>query len=241
MKYALVTGGGRGIGRAVSIQLARDGFAVIINYRSNAASAEQTLKTILDEGGSAELLPFDVSSPEAVDEALTAWTASHPGEHIDVLVNNAGISKNILFAEMELDIWREVIETDLNSIYYVTRKVLNEMIAAHYGRIINMSSIGGQKGFCGQVNYAAAKSAVIGVTRSLAVEVASKGITVNAVAPGLIDTDMAIGADMSEVRRLVPMRRLGKPEEVAYLVSFLASDRASFISGQVIGINGGAL
>lgn len=241
MKYALVTGGGRGIGRAVSIQLARDGFAVIINYRSNAASAEQTLKTILDEGGTAELLPFDVSSPEAVDEALTAWTASHPGEHIDVLVNNAGISKNILFAEMELDIWREVIETDLNSIYYVTRKVLNEMIAAHYGRIINMSSIGGQKGFCGQVNYAAAKSAVIGVTRSLAVEVASKGITVNAVAPGLIDTDMAIGADMSEVRRLVPMRRLGKPEEVAYLVSFLASDRASFISGQVIGINGGAL
>ena len=241
MKYALVTGASRGIGRAIAIQLAKDGYSVIINYRDNLESAQQTLTTIREDGGAAELLAFDVSSPEAVDTALSSWFDAHPGEYIDVLVNNAGVIRDGLFLDMEYDQWKEVIDTDLNSFYYVTRRLLKEMLVAHHGRIVNLSSIAGQIGFAGQSNYAAAKAGIIGITKSLAVEVASKGITVNAVAPGMIDTDMAIGADMSEVRRLVPMRRLGKPEEVAYLVSFLASDRASFISGQVIGINGGAL
>lgn len=241
MKYALITGGSRGIGRAISIQLARDGYAVVINFRNDTESARQTLNTILEEGGTAELLQFDVSKPESVSNALESWTAAHPSEHFDVLVNNAGIVRDVLFLEMEPDQWKDVIDTDLNSFYYVTRHVLKDMLAAHHGRIVNMSSISGQKGFCGNTNYTAAKSAIIGVTRSLATEVASKGITVNAVAPGLIDTAMAAGTDMSKIRQTLPMRRLGKPEEVAYLVSFLVSDKASFISGQTIGINGAAL
>ncbi|MCQ2183590.1 MAG: SDR family oxidoreductase, partial [Bacteroidales bacterium] len=195
----------------------------------------------LEEGGSAELLPFDVSSPEEVDTALKSWNEGHPGEHVDVLVNNAGIVRDSLFLEMELEQWKEVMDTDLNSFFYVTRRVLEDMLVAHHGRVVNISSIAGQMGFCGQVNYSAAKAALIGATRSLAAEVAPKGITVNAVAPSLVDTDMAVGADISKVRNLVPMRRMGKPEEVAYLVSFLASDKASFITGQVIGINGGLI
>lgn len=241
MKYALVTGGGRGIGRAISIELARDGYGVIINYKSDTESAVKTQKAILDEGGTAELLPFDVSSQDAVDVALAEWSLRHPGEYIDVLVNNAGIVKNGLLLEMDTEQWHDVINTDLHSFFYVTRRVLKDMLVAHHGRVVNISSISGQAGFAGQVNYSAAKAALIGATKSLAVEVASKGITVNAIAPGLIDTSMAAGVNLSELRRAVPMHRLGKPEEVAYLVSFLASEKASFISGQVIGINGAAL
>lgn len=241
MKYALVTGASRGIGRAIAIQLAKDGYSVIINCRDNLESARRTLEAILDDGGAAELLPFDVSSRDAVEAALSSWFDAHPGEYVDVLVNNAGIVRDGLFLDMDYEQWREVIDTDLNSFYHVTRRVLKGMLVAHHGRIVNISSLSGQAGFAGQTNYAAAKAGIIGVTRSLAVEVAPKGITVNAVAPGMIATDMTADADMTEIRRSVPMRRMGRPEEVADLVSFLVSDRASYITGQVIGINGGIL
>lgn len=241
MKYALVTGASRGIGRAIAIQLAKDGYSVIINYRGNLESARQTMAAIRDDGGAAELLPFDVSSRDAVDAALSSWFDAHPGEYVDVLVNNAGIVRDGLFLDMDYEQWREVIDTDLNSFYHVTHRVLKGMLVAHHGRIVNISSLAGQAGFAGQTNYSAAKAGIIGVTRSLAVEVAPKGITVNAVAPGMIATDMTADADMTEIRRSVPMRRMGRPEEVADLVSFLVSDRASYITGQVIGINGGIL
>ena len=238
-RYALVTGGSRGIGRAICLQLARDGYSVIINYRSNHAAAQETLLQIEKEGGSAELLPFDVAAPEAINAALDQWSDSHPNEYIEVLVNNAGIAQNAIFLDMEPEQWHHVIDTSLNGFYYVTRRVLLEMVVHHKGRIINMSSMIGVSGMRGSINYSAAKAALIGATKSLALEVAPKKITVNAIAPGAIDTEMM----EPELKQLAiqhnPMRRLGKPAEVADLVSFLVSDKASYITGQVICIDGG--
>ncbi len=241
MKYALVTGGSRGIGRAICIQLARDGFYVIINYKQNHEAANDTLRMIVADGGQAGLLPFDVSDPEAINKALDLWEQSHENEHISVLVNNAGIAKDDVLLDLSPSDWHSVVDTNLNGFFYITRRVLTGMLMAHYGRIINMTSIAGQYGFNGQVNYSTAKAALIGATKSLAKEVAPKRITVNAVAPGVILTDMTKDSIDESSRQRIPMRRFGTPQEVADLVSFLASDKASYISGQVIGINGGWL
>ncbi len=246
MRYALVTGASRGIGRATAVELAKNGCYVIINYKSNHEAANETLRLIQEAGGQGELLPFDVSKPSEINAALDKWFAAHKDEYIDVLVNNAGIVDDELMLWMEPEQWHSVIDVNLNGFFYTTRRVLEGMIENRHGRIINMSSISGQTGYRGNVNYAAAKSAMIGVTRALATEVASRGITVNAVSPGLIDSDMVqeakkYAADEFKNVSNIPMQRLGKPEEVAYLISFLCSGKADYISGQVIGINGGAL
>jgi len=245
-RYALVTGASRGIGRAIAIELAKDGCSILLNYKSNHAAAEEAKRLIEDAGGEAELMPFDVSQPDAINAALDKWFAAHPDEYIDVLVNNAGIVDDEIMLMMEPEQWHRVIDVNLNGFFYCTRRVIESMVMNHHGRIVNISSIAGQKGHPGQVNYAAAKSALIGATKELAIELATKQVTVNAVAPGMIETDMARQIDEYLPERMrdintIPMRRLGKPEEVAYLVSFLCSNRSDYISGQVIGINGAAL
>lgn len=244
-RYALITGGSRGIGRAIAIELAKDGCAILLNYKSNHAEAEETKRLIEAAGGEAELMPFDVSQPDAINAALDNWFAAHPDEYIDVLVNNAGIVDDEIMLLMEPEQWHRVVDVNLNGFFYCTRRVIEGMVFNHHGRIVNISSISGQTGFPGMVNYAAAKSALIGVTKALATELAPKHITVNAVAPGMIQTDMArqsaeyMPEHLKDINS-IPMRRLGKPEEVAYLVSFLCSNRADYISGQIIGINGAA-
>lgn len=243
-RYALITGASRGIGRAIAIELAKDGCSILLNYKSNHAAAEEAKRLIEEAGGETELMPFDVSSPDAINAALDSWFAAHPDDYIDVLVNNAGIVDDEIMLAMEPEQWHRVIDVNLNGFFYCTRRVIEGMVINHHGRIINISSIAGQVGFAGQAHYAAAKAALIGATRSLAVELALKKITVNAIAPGGVDTDMKKDEELRGIKSLardIPMHRLGKPEEVAYLVSFLCSDRANYISGQVIGINGGAL
>lgn len=244
MNYALVTGASRGIGRAIAIQLAKDGYRVIINYKSNHEAANETLRLITEAGGEAELLPFDVSQPDAINAAMDQWEAANPDAFIEVLVNNAGITRDGVMLDMEPEDWHSVINTNLNAFFYITRRVLENMVLSHSGRIINISSIAGSHASKGQVNYSAAKAAIEGATRSLAIELAPKQITVNAIAPGPIATDMILipaslrGKTEDDEKNIMPMKRLGKPEEVAYLASFLASDKAAYISGQVIGING---
>lgn len=243
-RYALITGASRGIGRAIAIELAKDGCSILLNYKSNHAAAQEAKSLIEAAGGEAELMPFDVSQPDAINAALDTWFAAHPDDYIDVLVNNAGLTDDEIMLAMEPEQWHRVIDVNLNGFFYCTRRVIEGMVINHHGRIINISSIAGQVGFPGQTHYAAAKAALIGATRSLAIELAPKQITVNAVAPGGVDTDMKKDEELRGIKSLVrdiPMRRLGKPEEVAYLVSFLCSERADYISGQVIGINGGAL
>lgn len=239
MNYALVTGGSRGIGRAIAIQLAKDGYHVIINYKSNHEAANETLRLIIEAGGEAELLPFDVSQPDAINAAMDKWEATNPDAFIEVLVNNAGIVRDNLMLDMPAEDWHAVVDTNLNGFFYITRRVLENMVYNHRGRIVNMSSISGVQGYKGHVNYSAAKAAIIGVTKALAMEVAPKNVTVNAIAPGEIDTEMQGGFDLKLIAQHIPMRRLGKPEEVADLVSFLVSDKAAYITGQVIGIDGG--
>ena len=239
MKFALVTGGSRGIGRAVSLRLAKAGYTVIINYQSNEQAAQETLQAIQSQGGQAELLRFDVSNPESVQSALDAWQSSHPEDYIDVLVNNAGIRRDNLLVWMEPDDFEAVLRTNLFSFYHVTRPLLTPMIRHKHGRIINIASLSGITGLPGQCNYAAAKGGLIAATKSLAKEVAKKNVTVNAVAPGFIKTDMTDGLEEAELKKTVPMNRFGSAEEVAALVAFLASDDASYITGECISINGG--
>ncbi len=239
MKYALVTGGSRGIGRAVCLQLADMGYPVIINYTSNEAAALETQKLVEEKGVAAEILRFDVSNLEEVDKAIDAWIENHPDDYIALLVNNAGIRKDSVMVFMEDDQWNDVINISLNGFFYVTRKLLKGMISKRFGRIINMVSLSGMKGLPGQTNYSAAKAAVIGATKALAQEVASRKITVNAVAPGYIATDMTQDLDEKALKGLIPVGRFGTPEEVAAAVGFLASDQAAYITGNVISINGG--
>lgn len=239
MRYALVTGGSRGLGRAVCIKLAGQGIPVIINYQSNAAAAEEVKATIEAEGGIAELLPFNVSDKQQVDEAIEGWETAHPEDYIAILVNNAGIRQDNLMIFMQDEQWDSVIDTSLNGFFYVTRRALKRMLSKRFGRIINMASLSGIKGLPGQTNYSAAKAALIGATKALAQEVASRKVTVNAVAPGFISTDMTKELDEDSLKKLVPMGRFGKPEEVASLVSFLASEDSSYITGEVVSINGG--
>ena len=239
MKYALVTGASRGIGRAIAERLAKDGYTVLINYHSNTAAAESTKAAIEANGGQAELLPFDVSDGKAIETALTTWDAAHEGEHIDVLVNNAGVRRDGLLVFMSEDEWREVMRTTTEGFYYTTKHVLPAMVRARHGRIVNISSVSGVSGLPGQVNYSAAKAALIGATKALSKEVAARKVTVNAVAPGFIATDMTADLDEAELKKTIPAGRFGQPEEVAALVAFLCSDEAAYITGQVIEIAGG--
>jgi len=239
MKYALVTGGSRGIGKAVAIALAKDGYHVIINYRSNTQEAQATLDTITVNGGSAELLPFDVSDPKQIESVLGKWMEDNADKHIEVLVNNAGITRDNLMVFMTDDEWESVMSTNQDSFFYVTRQVLKEMIVQKNGRIINMVSLSGQKGHPGQINYSAAKGAIIAATKSLAMEVGKKKITVNAVAPGFIKTDMTEQLNEKELKRLIPLNRFGTADEVASVVSFLVSPGAAYITGETISVNGG--
>ena len=233
MRYALVTGGSRGIGRAICIKLAAMGYPVVINYLGNQEAAEATKSAIEQMGGTAQLLRFDISNPQAIEEAIEMWENSHPNDYIAVLVNNAGIRRD--------SEWHNVIDTTLNGFFYTTRRVLKGMMTKRFGRIINITSLSGLKGMPGQCNYSAAKAALIGATKALAQEVAPRKVTVNAVAPGFIESDMTKELPKEELAKMVPMKRFGKPEEVASLVGFLAGEESSYITGEVISINGGLL
>lgn len=239
MKYALVTGGSRGIGKAICLQLAEMGYAVIINYKSNESAALETKQLIEEKGGNAELLPFDVANGVAVDNAVMEWSDSHPDDYIAILVNNAGIRLDTMMIFMQNEQWNDVINTNLNGFFYITRRLLKDMLTKRFGRIINIVSLSGIKGLPGQTNYSAAKAAVIGATKALAQEVGARKVTVNAVAPGFITTDMTKELDENTLKSMIPLGRFGKPEEVAALVGFLASEQASYITGEVISINGG--
>lgn len=239
-KYALITGGSRGIGRAICIQLAKDlDYGLLINYNGNKEAAQQTLNEVEALGGKGEIMQFDVTNAEAVNNALGAWHSENKEAVIEVIVNNAGITKDGLFMWMNQDDWNSVINTSLNGFYNVTNALIQKLLVNKYGRVINMVSVSGLKGTPGQVNYSAAKGAVIGATKALAQEVAKRNITVNAVAPGFINSDMTAELDQKELKKMVPANRFGEAEEVAHLVSFLASNRASYITGEVININGG--
>jgi len=239
MKYALVTGGSRGIGRATSVELARRGYHILINYVHKTDAAEETLRLVREAGQDGELLMFDVSNYEQTRTAIEAWQTAHPEEYIEVLVNNAGIRHDEIMALMPVEDWQRVLQITLNGFFNVTQPLLPDMQMHRFGRIINMASLSGIKGLPGQTNYSAAKGGIIAATKALAQEVARRGITVNAVAPGFIKTDMVEGLDEAALKKQIPANRFGRPEEVASLIGFLASPEAGYITGNVISINGG--
>ena len=239
MKFALVTGGSRGIGRAVALRLAKQGYHILINYQSNDAAAEETLAQIREAGSDGELLKFDVANREETTQVIEKWQAAHPEDYIEVLVNNAGIRQDNLLIWMESEDFERVVTTNLFSFYNVTRPLLQPMIRHKYGRIINMASLSGVKGLPGQCNYSAAKGGLIAATKALAQEVGKKNITVNAVAPGFVKTDMVEGLDEAELKKQIPLNRFAEADEIAAVVAFLASQDASYITGECIGINGG--
>ena len=239
-KCALVTGGSRGIGKAICIQLAKDSdYHILINYQSNKQAALDTLEAVKEAGGTGEILQFNVVNNEEVKSTLDNWLEHNKNAIIEVIVNNAGITKDGLFMWMTQDDWNNVINTSLNGFFNVTNHLIQKLLVQKYGRIINMVSLSGLKGTAGQTNYSAAKGAVIGATKALAQEIAKRNITVNAVAPGFIKTDMTGDLDEKELKKMVPANRFGNPEEVAHLVSFLASKKSSYITGEIININGG--
>ncbi len=240
MKYALVTGASRGLGLSVCLKLAEMGIPMLLNYQSNHEAARNAKKMIEEKGGSVELVPFNVGDEQSVCSSLEAWENLHPNDYIAYLVNNAGIRSDNLMFMMPTEDWLKVINTSLNGFFYVTKHLLSKMMMRkHGGRIVNISSLSGVKGMAGQANYAAAKAALIGATKSLALECAARNVTVNAVAPGFVETDMTKDLPKEELCNLIPMKRFGKPEEVAELVAFLLSDASSYITGEVININGG--
>jgi len=240
MRSALITGGSRGIGKAICLALAKDhGYHILINYQSNKAAAEEVKKEIESGGGTAELLPFDVADNAQTTKALEEWVAADEERKIEVIINNAGIARDNLLVFTEEKEWDDVINTSLKGFYNVTHALMKHMIMQRYGRIINIVSLSGLKGVPGQTNYSAAKGGVIAATKALAQEIAKRKITVNAVAPGFIKSDMTAELPEDELKKLVPVQRFGEPEEVAKLVSFLASADAAYITGEVININGG--
>ncbi len=239
MKFALVTGGSRGIGRAVCIKMAEMGYNVLINYKSNEEEAKNTLALVREKGVDGEIIQFDVAEKEDIKTKLGGWLEANEDKVIEVLVNNAGIRDDGLMIFMKDEQWDSVLKTNLDGFFYVTRLVVNGMLQKKYGRIINMVSLSGLKGLPGQTNYSAAKAGVIGATKALAQEIGRKGVTVNAVAPGFIKTDMTDGLNEAELKNLIPLKRFGLPEEVAHVVAFLASKEAAYVTGEVISVNGG--
>ncbi len=240
MKCAIVTGGSRGIGKAICLKLAQDSaYHILVNYNSNAAAADETVEQIKKLGGSAEAIKFDIANREQALEALSDWEKENPEALVEAIVNNAGIARDGLFMWMSPEDWNDVINTSLHGFYNVTNFFIQKMLRSKYGRIVNMVSVSGVKGTPGQTNYSAAKAALIGATKALAQEVAKRNITVNAVAPGFINTDMTADLDQKELVKMIPANRFGEAEEVAELVSFLISRKASYITGETININGG--
>ena len=239
MKYALVTGGSRGIGRAICEQLAKQEYNILINYTSNDQAAKETQDMVRSLNVEAEIIKFDVSDRKQVREVLGAWQEKNKEKAIEVLVNNAGIRKDNLMMWMKDEEWDDVVDISLGGFYNVTKQVIPEMIKSKEGKIVNVVSLSGLKGLPGQTNYSAAKAAVIGATKALAQEVARRKITVNAVAPGFIKTEMTEDINEKEFKSMIPMRRFGSAEEVASVVGFLASPASSYITGEVISINGG--
>ena len=239
MNYALVTGGSRGIGRAVCVRLASQGFAILINYVSNEQKARETAELVAQAGGQAELLKFDVANAEETAAVLGGWMQAHPDDFIEVLVNNAGIRRDGLLIWTEPEDWHKVVNTTLDGFYNVTRPLLQPMLLKKRGRIINVASLSGLKGMQGQTNYSAAKGGLIAATKALAQEVGRKKVTVNAIAPGFVKTDMVDGLDEAALKKDIPLQRFGEPEDVAALIGFLASPDAAYITGECISINGG--
>ncbi|RYE26144.1 MAG: 3-oxoacyl-ACP reductase FabG [Sphingobacteriales bacterium] len=239
MKYALVTGGSRGIGRACCVKLADLGYSVLINYKGNQTAAEETATLVREKGVQAETMMFDVSNKQEVENTLGKWMEAHKEDIVEVLINNAGVRQDTLLMSMTNEQWDSVMGTSLQGMYNVTKQVLNPMLLNRYGRIINMVSLSGLKGMPGQVNYSAAKAGMIGATKALAQEIAKRNITVNAIAPGFIKTDMTEELNEKELVNMIPMKRFGNADEVADLVGFLASPKSSYITGQVVSINGG--
>ena len=240
MKCAIITGGSRGIGRAICEKLAVDSpYHILINYQSNEQAAQETLESVQRLGGTGQLLRFDVTDKEQTERVLSQWQEANKEAQVEVIVNNAGITRDGLFMWMPYEEWDKVLKTTLDGFYHVTHFFLQKMLRQRTGRIINVASVSGMKGTAGQVNYSAAKGALVAATKALAQEVAKRNITVNAVAPGFIQTDMTAELDEKELSKLIPMGRFGKVQEVAELVSFLASEKASYITGEVIHINGG--
>lgn len=240
MKSALVTGGSRGIGRAICKKLAQDSeYHILINYVSNKDAALETLKLIEEFDGTGELLQFDVTDSDDVKGKLDLWQDNNTESIIEVIVNNAGITKDGLFMWMPKEDWDSVLNTSINGFFNVTNHLMQKMLRNRFGRIVNIVSVSGVKGTAGQTNYSAAKGAIVAVTKALAQEVAKRKITVNAVAPGFIRSDMTAQLDEKELKKMIPVNRFGEADEVADLVSFLVSKKASYITGEVININGG--
>ncbi|MCB9225791.1 MAG: 3-oxoacyl-ACP reductase FabG [Chitinophagales bacterium] len=238
-KVAFITGGSRGIGKACSIELAKKGYDILLNYKNNDTAAKETKKEVEALGVACELLKMDVSDKKDIESKLTNWLDTNKDKTIEILVNNAGIKQDNLMIWLTDENWESVINTSLNSFFYITRLLIKGMVANKFGRIINMVSLSGVKGMAGQTNYAAAKGGVIAATKSLAQELGRRNITVNAVAPGFIKTDMTEDIDESNYKNHIPLKRFGEVEEVSALVGFLASKEASYITGEVINVNGG--
>ena len=238
-QVAVVTGGGRGIGRAISLELAKSGFHIVLTFRSDMKAAEETVELIRQAGGQGEAVCFDVADKEETEKQIEALLTRH--ESIDILVNNAGETADSLFALMSFEEWRRVLDTSLLGFFNVTKPILKRMISRRRGCIVTLSSVSARLGHRGQSNYSAAKAGLEGACRSLASEVARLGIRVNLVAPGLIETEMIQGFPKEMIKQIIPMGRIGLPEEVARVVRFLCSDDASYITGQVISVNGGMI
>ncbi len=239
MKYALVTGGSRGIGRAICVKLAEEGHYVIINYTAKQDEAENTLKMVREKGADGEIMKFDVANQSDVDAVLGGWLEKNPDKIIEILVNNAGIRKDQLLMWMSNAEWNGVMDISLGGWYNVTRLIIKGMLVKKYGRVVSVVSLSGLKGLPGQTNYSAAKAAVIGATKALSQEVGRRGVTANCVAPGFIKTDMTEGINEKDFKQLIPLNRFGTADEVADAVCFLASEKAAYITGQVLSINGG--